>query len=416
MEFVNRALDAGSERLCVMIGRDVSVLEQGRGDVAMSDGTPTKARLTSSEATSRLGSLAANMAEELSNPLTTTAANLELAVEQVNALARKFGSTEHAQLRELLDDARHGADELRSLVSGLKTRSQLAAEEPALVDVALVFESSLRLAASQIPHPAVVVREYGHIPRVRVSASHLGQALLHLILNAARALPDTPAKGQQIRVRTRLDASGRVVAEVEVEGTGSGFAEQMPRHALTPSARTLDADLGLSTSRQLVTGLGGEVSVHQRARQGTLFRVALPMVDPSPASALGAQVTAGAARRGRVLVVDDDAMAARAVRRVLCAQHDVSICDGAVAALRRIMRGDRFDVIICDLMMPEKTGAVFFDELCECAPECARRIIFLTGGAFTTEGRKFLDRVPNPRLDKPFEVRALRTLVNEHLR
>ena len=64
---------------------------------------------------------------------------------------------------------------------------------------------------------------------------------------------------------------------------------------------------------------------------------------------------------------------------------------------------------------PEKSGAAFFDELSEHAPECARRIIFLTGGAFTTEGRSFLERVPNPRLEKPFEVRALRTLVNEHL-
>jgi CheY-like chemotaxis protein len=149
-------------------------------------------------------------------------------------------------------------------------------------------------------------------------------------------------------------------------------------------------------------------------RQGTLFRVTLPGVEPCPTTTPGAPGAAGTARHRSVLVVDDDDMAARAVRRVLCTEHDVSISDGAADALHRIMRGDRFDVIICDLMAP-KSGAAFFDELSRRAPECARRIVFLTGGAFTPEGRKFLDRVPNPRLEKPFEVRALRALVNEHL-
>jgi hypothetical protein len=54
--------------------------------------------------------------------------------------------------------------------------------------------------------------------------------------------------------------------------------------------------------------------------------------------------------------------------------------------------------------MPEMTGMDLHRELLLLAPDQAQRMIFLTGGAFTESGREFLDRVPNPRVEKPFEV------------
>jgi len=113
---------------------------------------------------------------------------------------------------------------------------------------------------------------------------------------------------------------------------------------------------------------------------------------------------------------DDDAMSATAISRGLTAEHDVVLSDAADAALGRILHGERFDAIICDLMMPVKTGVEFFADVSAQAPELAERIIFLTGGAFTVKAREFLDRVANPRLEKPFDLPALRALVNAQLR
>ena len=67
-------------------------------------------------------------------------------------------------------------------------------------------------------------------------------------------------------------------------------------------------------------------------------------------------------------------------------------------------------------MMPIMSGMDLYDELCRLAPEQARRVVFLTGGAFTPRGQAFLDQVPNPRLDKPFDNQSLRTLVRDRVR
>jgi FixJ family two-component response regulator len=62
-------------------------------------------------------------------------------------------------------------------------------------------------------------------------------------------------------------------------------------------------------------------------------------------------------------------------------------------------------------MMPDMTGMELHARLDDVAPELARRVVFLTGGAFTSDARAFLERVPNARIEKPFEPRALRDAV-----
>ncbi len=62
-------------------------------------------------------------------------------------------------------------------------------------------------------------------------------------------------------------------------------------------------------------------------------------------------------------------------------------------------------------MMPEQTGADLHDALARSHPDQAERMVFLTGGAFAPRAREFLERVPNPRVDKPFEGRAVRALI-----
>jgi CheY-like chemotaxis protein len=122
-----------------------------------------------------------------------------------------------------------------------------------------------------------------------------------------------------------------------------------------------------------------------------------------------------APRRGRILVVDDEAPVASVIRRALGREHEVQVLTSATEAFRRLDGGERYDVILCDLMMPVMTGMELHAELTRAVPDQAACIIFLTGGAFTPGARTFLDQVPNPRLEKPFQIQALRGLVNERL-
>jgi CheY-like chemotaxis protein len=125
--------------------------------------------------------------------------------------------------------------------------------------------------------------------------------------------------------------------------------------------------------------------------------------------------TAESLRRGRVLVVDDEPMVALAVRRSLEAQHDVSVVHRAQDALDMLQAGERFDVIFCDVMMPNVTGIDFFKEVSTLAPSEIDKIVFLTGGAFASQARQFLETIPNVRVDKPFTPDELRRLVRARL-
>jgi CheY-like chemotaxis protein len=119
--------------------------------------------------------------------------------------------------------------------------------------------------------------------------------------------------------------------------------------------------------------------------------------------------------RGRILVVDDEPIVCFSLERLLASEGDVVALTSARDALERIRSGERFDVILCDLLMPEMDAPALHAELVSAAPEQAERMIFVTGGAFTMRARDFLDRVPNERLAKPFDVDALVSLVRTRM-
>ena len=120
--------------------------------------------------------------------------------------------------------------------------------------------------------------------------------------------------------------------------------------------------------------------------------------------------------RGRVLVVDDDALVSGAIRRTLSRENDVEVLVSARQALTQLTTPElRYDVVLCDLMMPEMTGMDLFDALLKVAPKVAERVVFITGGAFTPVAQAFLDRMTNPRVEKPFDPEGLRKLIRSEV-
>jgi len=120
-------------------------------------------------------------------------------------------------------------------------------------------------------------------------------------------------------------------------------------------------------------------------------------------------------QRPRILVVDDEELIVTVIGRMLAADFDVTATTHAEEALRRVRAGERFDAVVCDLMMPEMSGMALFEELQHEAPGLATRTVFLSGGVFKPEVRDFLDRVPNECLDKPFDAAGLRATLRRVL-
>jgi DNA-binding NarL/FixJ family response regulator len=160
--------------------------------------------------------------------------------------------------------------------------------------------------------------------------------------------------------------------------------------------------------------MGGALSVVSSTEKGTTFKLQLPAgATQEPSVSLSPQAVA-VERRGRFLIIDDEEMVLNAVARILN-HHEIVCMAHAREGLDRLKSDDRFDIVFCDLMMPSMTGIEFYEELLVSRPEIASRVVFLTGGAMTSKAAEFLRIVPNERVQKPFGVNDLRTMVQQIL-
>ncbi|HEX4478729.1 MAG TPA: response regulator, partial [Polyangiaceae bacterium] len=113
----------------------------------------------------------------------------------------------------------------------------------------------------------------------------------------------------------------------------------------------------------------------------------------------------------RVLIVDDELTLLSSLRRALGREVDVVLANSASEALAILEHDVRFDVVLCDIMMPDVTGIELFERVSTEFPALRDRFVFMTGGAFGATMQQFIDRVELPRLEKPFDVRDLRRLI-----
>jgi CheY-like chemotaxis protein len=115
-------------------------------------------------------------------------------------------------------------------------------------------------------------------------------------------------------------------------------------------------------------------------------------------------------------VIDDDLQVCTVIGRILGQEHEVVAVLSAAQALELIRAGDRFDVVLCDLLMPQMTGMDLHAELTRTAPHLADRMVFMTGGVLDDRVSNFLDSIANAQLVKPFCRTALRQLIQDRLR
>ncbi|MFL5356071.1 response regulator [Archangium sp.] len=388
----------------VHILRDLTERKQMQGRLLLAD------RMAS------LGTLAAGIAHEINNPLAFTLSNLEHL--ETELLPRLGPADEEA--RKLLADARTGAGRVRDIVRQLKMFSRAEEDvraEP--VDVHHALETAISMAGNEIRHRARLVCDYAPEPLVaEANEGRLGQVFLNLLVNAAQAIPEGDVEHQEILVRTRPHPEG---VAIEVRDTGSGIAADHLERVFEPFFTTkpvgLGTGLGLSICHGIVTGFGGRMEVESQLGKGSTFRIILRAAwAPSPTEQRQRPAVAALVpQRGRILVVDDEPMMGVAVRRTLQREHDVVTLTSAREAHARLVGGEHFDVILCDVMMPEMSGMELHQELSRHAPALAERMVFLTGGAFTPNARAFLEQAGIRRVDKPFSSRELRQLVQTML-
>jgi CheY-like chemotaxis protein len=113
------------------------------------------------------------------------------------------------------------------------------------------------------------------------------------------------------------------------------------------------------------------------------------------------------------MVVDDEPRVADTMARLLRRDYEVTVALCGRDAVDHIAGGARFDAILSDVRMPNMTGIERVEELQRIAPDQAQRLIFLSGGAFTSHARERLGELGVPQLEKPVTASELRACVKQ---
>lgn len=404
LELAVQHADVGGREAQLVIGRDVTDRKRLQRQVLVAD------RMFS------LGTLATGIAHEINNPLASVMGNVAVAREALEA-GEEASAEGKQELLAALGDAYEGAERVRKIVLGLRSLSR--ADEDRRVEVQLdpLIERALQLAGNELRHRATVVPALAARAAVLGDEGRLTQVVVALLVNAAQAMPAGRAQDNVITVRTS-DCDGKVVLEIEDTGVGIS-ASVLPRvfdPFFTTKAVGAGAGLGLSICHGIVTSLGGQITVESIEGHGTNVRVLLPACPAQPEAPPAGAGPGSYAGVGSVLIVDDDQQVAVALRRML-ERHDVAgevtlVASGA-EALSRLRGGRRYDAILCDVMMPEQSGLELFDQIKELDERQARRMLFITGGAFASELQRRLEVLGRPCLSKPVQLEELRRVISE---
>jgi CheY-like chemotaxis protein len=388
-----------------------------------------------------LGALAGGIAHEINNPV----AFIGLAATQIAKMIEPGasdgnGEDERARAIPLLHEVGEAAARIANIVGELKLFTRIP--EGALVtpvDVNRMVQMALTLTSAELRQGARVEINLGELPLVPGEYSSLGQAFVNLLLNAGQAVQakrQTSPASNFVRVSTFV-SGGAIV--VRVSDTGVGIEPRLLPRIFDPFFKTRaagdGAGLGLAIAHNLVRRVGGDIRVTSIPLEGSTFDVVLPieaardtrsisasLIGRSAASNapgmapadLGA-LQAASPPRGRVLIIDDEQALAKALARQLADRWDVDTVSTARDALAELSVR-RYDVVACDLRMPDQSGPAIYETTRGRSPRQASRFIFTTGGSFGASDDVIHARAEStgrPILEKPFDGATFESLVAE---
>jgi PAS domain S-box-containing protein len=394
-----------------MVGTDADITELRE---AHEGKRQAEAHLARSERLASVGMMAAGVAHEINNPLAYILNNVDFALKQLSS-SSGTGQVD-AEALSALAEAREGAVRVRDVVKDLRTFSRVGDEQPQWVEVREVLDSSLNIARRQILECAKLEVDFSTQREVRANRSRLGQVFLNLLVNACEAIEPGDPEGNTISVGCRENDE---FVEVTVRDTGVGIPPGDIHRIFdlfyTTKPVGVGTGLGLSICHDLVEALGGSIHVTSDVGRGTQFRVLLPCAEAQPSTRRSVPEDANVwTRARRMLVVDDDPLVARSVRRLLGDRQDVTLVNDGASALAELRRSS-YDVVLCDVAMPGMDGITVLEAAHTERLSAAHRFVFMTGSLFSQEWRQRMNAVRAPCVAKPLDIAELTAAVAQVL-
>ena len=361
--------------------------------------------LHQSEKLNALGSLLANVAHELNNPLSV--------VVGYATMMRDTAPDDATRQRAIKVQA--AAERCARVVRTFLTMARRKPEAFAPVRIEQIIESALDVVGYGLRSAdiAVDLDLAPGLPAVAGDGDQLTLVLMNLIVNAQHALQAQPQPRRLEIVARRQDGAVQIDVADNGPGIPAEIAERIFEPFFTTKPQGVGTGIGLSVTQGIIAAHGGEIGVASRPEGGSLFTITLPATTLAPKAT--AAEAAAAPIAGRVLVVEDEVEIAQMVSEVLNRDHhQVAVATSGRQALEHLALHP-VDLILSDLRMPDLDGPGLHHALVSSSPELARRMVFVTGDVLTPETATFLARTSLPVIEKPIDPYDLRRKVQTYL-
>jgi PAS domain S-box-containing protein len=351
-----------------------------------------------------IGELAATVAHEMNNPLTSVIGFSELL---------KSADVPYS-VKENLDIINHSAQRAAGVVQKLLSFARQRKDDRNPADINTLVSMAVKMRSNELRMNNIEVKTSlaDDLPMLVVDSAQMEQVLLNLIINAEQSMI-MKRNGGKLFIRTsRKDDCVRI----QITDNGIGIAgeniEKIFKTFFTTRAGEGGTGLGLGVCRSIVNDHKGRIFASSRCGRGACFTIELPI---GVASALELEVAPPAKclpqLGARVLVVDDELSVRLMINRALSREgYSVDTAENGRIALEEY-RKNRYDLLLVDIRMPDLDGIELYYRLREADPAIAKKIIFITGDLMGARNRMFVQENKLPALAKPFGIHELRQQV-----
>ncbi|MEW5871341.1 MAG: ATP-binding protein [Chloroflexota bacterium] len=415
------AFSPTDERLLAQLGRLAAVAIQNarlHADLQTQLDTlqKTQARLMQSEKLAAIGQLVAGVAHELNNPLTSVIVFAQL------LQARALDETSKNYLDKIISEA----ERTGKIVRGLLEFARKHPPERRAVQIESLLDSVLELVGYELrSHNIEIIRKRSQdLPLIMADAYQIQQVFINIITNALQAMQALPQRGQlsistqvATSIYTTVPGEAQPVIRILIQDNGPGIPVDLLPRIFDPFFTTKPVGsgtgLGLSICYGIVNEHGGHIWAESEPDAGATFIVEIPIYELHAPAAPKIMHTITPANQGRILVIDDEPLLLEALTSVLeQAGFQVDSVDKASRGLAYLSNQD-YDLILCDIRMPEMNGIEFYQQVQKRYPHLIKRLVFSTGDSISPATQRFLEESDAPCLNKPFEIQNLLNLLNE---
>lgn len=400
LEFSSACVNIGDKEILLTILTDMTETNQLRKQSMLNEKLAT------------IGTLSAGIMHEINNPLSWMLTNLSLLSKKLAKLEYDQNKTLGQEFKEITEETLDGAKRIQDIVFSLKGFAHADEDEFTPTDINKVLLTTIKMVSGESKQRAKIETEFqSNLPLALINSGKLQQVFLNIVINAIQAFPEGKIDNNLIRINTSL-VNNKII--IEMMDNGEGIPPENISKIFDPFFTTKPAGkgsgLGLSICHDIINSFRGNLSVKSALGEGTTFTISIPMLlNLDMDSLVNTKLSKDEnTRRFKLLIIDDEPILLKTLKRVLSPSYDVTTIEGGRNALE-ILNKDayQFSVIISDLNMPEVSGADLYRYVTIQYPGIERRFIFISGIILTAVQDAFLKSITNSTLKKPLQQNEL---------